>query len=162
MFWVNLILPFTLFKFRTLKKEPVANESAFVEEGDDRVLIAGRFMRRWRIDELPQLINVLRGEMSIAGPRPERPKIAESLEREIPFYAFRYSVRPGITGWAQVNGRNALSWEDKFALDVWYVDNQSLWLDTKILFMTLIKVVKRDGVSQEGHVTMEPFRGSQD
>ena len=126
---------------------------------EDRLPRFGRILRATSLDELPELWNVLRGDMSLVGPRP---LLMEYLDLYSPEQARRHEVRPGITGWAQVNGRNALSWEDKFALDVWYVDNQSLWLDTKILFMTLIRVVKHDGVSQAGHATMEAFRGSQD
>jgi lipopolysaccharide/colanic/teichoic acid biosynthesis glycosyltransferase len=123
----------------------------------ERLTPFGNMLRRTSIDELPELINVLKGDMSLVGPRP-------LLMEYLPLYdaeqARRHEVRPGITGWAQVNGRNAISWEDKFKLDVWYVDNQTLWLDIKILWMTVIKVIKREGISQEGHATMEKFMGS--
>ena len=122
-----------------------------------RLSAFGRMLRATSLDELPELWNVLKGDMSLVGPRP---LLMEYLDLYTSEQSRRHEVRPGITGWAQVSGRNALSWEDKFALDVWYVDNQSLWLDLKILLMTIMKVVKRDGVSQSGHVTMEPFRGS--
>jgi sugar transferase EpsL len=125
----------------------------------ERISRFGRLLRSTSLDELPELWNVLKGDMSLVGPRP---LLMEYLDLYTPEQSRRHEVRPGITGWAQVNGRNALSWEDKFALDVWYVDNQSFWLDVKILLMTIMKVVKRDGVSQSGHVTMEPFRGSKE
>jgi sugar transferase EpsL len=124
-----------------------------------RLSAFGRMLRATSLDELPELWNVLKGDMSLVGPRP---LLMEYLDLYTSEQSRRHEVRPGITGWAQVSGRNALSWEDKFALDVWYVDNQSLWLDLKILLMTIMKVVKRDGVSQSGHVTMEPFRGSKE
>jgi lipopolysaccharide/colanic/teichoic acid biosynthesis glycosyltransferase len=117
----------------------------------------GRFLRNTSLDELPALFNVCRGEMSLVGPRP---LLIEYLELYTPEQARRHEVRPGITGWAQVNGRNALSWEDKFAMDVWYVDHQSFWLDCRILYLTLRAVVSREGVSQPGSATMEKFRGS--
>lgn len=124
----------------------------------ERLSSFGRFLRSTSLDELPELWNVLKGDMSLVGPRP---LLMEYLDLYTPEQARRHEVRPGITGWAQVNGRNAISWEDKFGLDTWYVDNQSFWLDTKILLMTLTKVLKRDDVSHRDHVTMEPFRGSQ-
>jgi sugar transferase EpsL len=108
------------------------------------------------LDELPELWNVLKGDMSLVGPRP---LLIEYLNLYTPEQARRHEVRPGITGWAQVNGRNAITWEEKFELDVWYVDNQSFWLDMKILWLTLVKVFAREGISQEGHATVEPFRG---
>src|SRR5207244_2279348 len=114
----------------------------------------GRFMRATSLDELPELINVIKGDMSLVGPRP-------LLMEYLPLYtgeqARRHEVRPGMTGWAQVNGRNALSWEDRFRLDVWYVDNHGIWLDMKILWMTLMTVFTRRGISHEGHATMEKF-----
>jgi sugar transferase EpsL len=125
----------------------------------ERLPSFGRLLRATSLDELPELWNVLKGDMSLVGPRP---LLMEYLDLYTAEQFRRHEVRPGITGWAQINGRNALSWEDRFALDVWYVDNQSLWLDMKILLMTLVKVVKREGVTQQGHVTMEPFKGSQD
>ena len=117
----------------------------------------GRFLRTTSIDELPEFFNVLRGEMSIVGPRP---LLMQYLDRYSPEQARRHNVVPGITGWAQVNGRNILSWEDKFRLDVWYVDNWSFWLDIKILFKSLWKVLSREGISQPGHVTSEEFMGN--
>ena len=117
----------------------------------------GSFLRSASLDELPGLFNVLKGDMSLVGPRP-------LLVQYLPLYnseqARRHDVRPGITGWAQVNGRNAISWEDKFKLDVWYVDNHSFWLDIKILFLTVKKVFVREGISADGHVTIEPFKGT--
>src|SRR5690606_17633554 len=107
--------------------------------------------------ELPQLFNVLKGDISLVGPRP---LLMEYLDLYTPEQARRHEVRPGITGWAQVNGRNAISWEDKFMLDVWYVDNRSFWLDIKILFLTVLKVFKSEGINQTGHVTMEKFKGT--
>ena len=123
----------------------------------ERLTSFGRILRSTSLDELPELWNVLKGEMSLVGPRP-------LLMEYLPLYskeqAGRHEVQPGITGWAQVNGRNAITWEEKFKLDVWYVDNRSFWLDLKILFLTVKRVVLRDGVSQSGHMTMEKFRGS--
>jgi lipopolysaccharide/colanic/teichoic acid biosynthesis glycosyltransferase len=123
----------------------------------ERMTAFGAFLRQYSLDELPQLFNVIKGGLSLVGPRP-------LLMEYLPLYseeqARRHQVQPGMTGWAQVNGRNAISWEDKFKLDVWYVDNQSFWLDIKILFLTLKKVCVREGVNAEGHVTMEPFKGS--
>ena len=117
----------------------------------------GLFLRSTSLDELPELWNVLKGEMSLVGPRP-------LLMQYLPLYSRaqsrRHEVKPGVTGWAQVNGRNSVSWEDKFKLDIWYVDNKSLWLDIKIIFMTIKKVLVRDGISQVNNVTMEPFLGS--
>ena len=123
----------------------------------ERLTRLGRFLRSTSLDELPELWNVLRGDMSLVGPRP---LLVEYLPLYTPEQARRHEVRPGITGWAQVNGRNALSWEEKFALDVWYVDNQSLWLDLKILWLTVWRVLKRDGISADGEATMPRFRGS--
>jgi len=121
-----------------------------------RLTQLGRFLRRTSLEELPELINVLRGEMSLVGPRP---LLMEYLDRYTPEQARRHEVKPGITGWAQVNGRNALSWEEKFDLDVWYVDNVSLWLDLKIVAMTAWKVLVRQGISHPGKATMPEFTG---
>jgi len=147
--------PFTLLKFRTMRAPPGGGEE--VGSDADRLTAVGRFLRRSSLDELPELWNVLRGEMSLVGPRP---LLMEYLPLYSPEQARRHEVRPGITGWAQVNGRNAISWEEKFALDVWYVDNRSFWLDMRILVLTLWKVVRREGVSQPGHATAQRFRGS--
>jgi lipopolysaccharide/colanic/teichoic acid biosynthesis glycosyltransferase len=122
-----------------------------------RITKIGRYLRSISLDELPELINVLKGEMSLVGPRP---LLMDYLNRYTPEQARRNEVKPGITGWAQVNGRNALSWEEKFRLDIWYIDNMSFWLDLKILGMTIVKIIKREGISQPGHVTMEEFKGS--
>ena len=123
----------------------------------DRLTSLGRFLRSTSLDELPALFNVLRGEMSLVGPRP---LLTQYLERYTPEQARRHHVLPGITGWAQVKGRNALTWEEKFRYDVWYVDHSSLWLDIKILLITLVKTLKREGISQPGHATMQEFMGS--
>ena len=148
-------LPFEMYKFRTMLE-------GFDEQGNplpdgQRLTRVGRFLRSLSLDELPSLWNVLRGEMSLVGPRP---LLMRYLERYSPEQARRHEVLPGITGWAQVNGRNALTWEDKFRLDVWYVDHQSLWLDFRILLMTVWKVLRREGISQEGHATADEFMGS--
>ena len=147
--------PFFIFKFRTMSEARDAKERLL--DDADRLTPLGVFMRRFSIDELPQLFNVLRGELSLVGPRP-------LLMEYLPLYsseqARRHDVRPGITGWAQVNGRNAINWEERFRLDVWYVDHRSLWLDMKILWLTVLKVLSSEGVSQKGHATMEKFRGS--
>jgi len=124
---------------------------------EQRLTKLGRFLRSTSLDELPELFNVLKGDMSLVGPRP---LLMEYLPLYTPEQARRHEVRPGITGWAQVNGRNAISWEEKFRYDVWYVDNWSFWLDIKILWMTIVSVLKREGISAQGHVTMPPFTGS--
>jgi len=124
---------------------------------EERLTPLGRFLRETSLDELPELFNVLKGDMSLVGPRP---LLMQYLERYTPHQARRHEVKPGITGWAQVNGRNAISWEEKFDLDVWYVDNWSLWLDIKILFLTFIKVLRREGISADGWATMPEFTGS--
>jgi len=124
----------------------------------ERLTGLGRLLRRFSIDELPELWNVLKGDMSLVGPRP---LLMEYLDRYTPEQARRHEVKPGITGWAQVNGRNAISWEQKFELDVWYVDHQSFWLDLRILAATPWKVLRREGISQQGQATMEEFRGAQ-
>lgn len=147
--------PFKMYKFRTMTDLRDATGNLLSDE--KRLTRFGKFLRSTSLDELPELINVLKGEMSLVGPRP---LLMEYLERYTPEQARRHEVRPGITGWAQVNGRNAISWEEKFNLDVWYVDNRSLWLDIKILWLTLGKVFKREGISQDGQVTAEKFMGS--
>jgi len=146
--------PFTLFKFRTMTGARDACGNLLPD--DRRLTPLGRFLRATSLDELPELFNVLRGEMSLVGPRP---LLVQYLERYTPQQARRHQVRPGITGWAQVNGRNALTWEEKFALDVWYVDRQSLWLDLKIVALTICKIVKRKGISQPGQATVQEFMG---
>lgn len=113
-------------------------------------------MRKWSLDELPQLFNILKGEMSLVGPRP---LLMQYLDRYTPQQARRHEVQPGITGWAQANGRNAITWEEKFKLDVWYVDNRSFWLDAKIILMTIWKTIKREGISQTGQATADEFMG---
>ena len=131
----------------------------WADKYDPRVTRAGRFLRRTRLDEFPQLLNVLRGEMSLIGPRPERPEFVGQLEQEIPFYRTRLTVKPGLTGWAQVNGRNSISWTKKFEHDLYYVKNLSLTLDLKIVWLTLLKVIKREGINQSAQRPMEPFNG---
>ena len=148
---------FTVYKFRTMTDQRDENGELLPDE--QRLTSLGRFLRTISLDELPELFNVLRGEMSLVGPRP---LLIQYLDRYSPEQARRHDVLPGITGWAQVNGRNALTWGDKFRLDVWYVDNWSLWLDIKILALTLWKVIKREGISQPGHATAEEFMGDQD
>jgi sugar transferase EpsL len=147
-------VPFRLVKFRTMSDGLDARGEPLPD--GERLTRLGAFLRRTSIDELPQLWNVLRGDMSLVGPRP---LLMEYLDRYSPEQARRHDVRPGITGWAQVNGRNALSWEDRFRLDVWYVDNRSHALDLRILWTTLRKVLRREGISQAGHATAEKFRG---
>ena len=146
---------FKVIKFKTMTDERDADGNLLPDA--DRLTNVGRFVRSTSIDELPQLINVLKGDMALIGPRP-------LLVQYLPLYskeqARRHDVRPGITGWAQVNGRNAISWTKKFELDVWYVDHCSFWLDVKIIFLTIKKVFVREGISQEGQATMEFFTGN--
>ncbi|MBE0376688.1 sugar transferase [Pseudoalteromonas prydzensis] len=146
---------FKMMKFRTMLD--AKDKQGNLLPDDERMTPFGTFLRSTSLDELPGLFNVLKGDMSLVGPRP-------LLVQYLPLYsaeqARRHNVRPGITGWAQVNGRNAISWEQKFKLDVWYVDNQSLLLDFKILLLTVKKVFVREGISADGHVTIEPFKGS--
>lgn len=149
--------PFEMMKFRTMK-------DALDQQGNplpdsERMTPLGDKLRNSSLDELPEFWNVLKGEMSLVGPRP-------LLMQYLPLYSKeqsrRHDVRPGLTGWAQINGRNAISWEEKFALDVWYVDNRTFWLDIKIIFMTVKKVFGKEGISADGHVTIEPFTGSEE
>jgi len=146
--------PFRMIKFRTMRDAYDASGNPLSDA--DRLTAFGKFLRAASLDELPELWNVLTGDMSLVGPRP---LLMEYLPRYSAEQYRRHEMRPGITGWAQVNGRNALGWPEKFALDVWYVDNQSLWLDLKILVMTGLKVVMRDGISAEGEATMTKFQG---
>jgi len=146
---------FTIYKFRTMTNEIDTHGNLLSDEV--RLKGVGNFIRSLSLDELPQLINVLKGEMSFIGPRPLLP---EYLPLYTPQQARRHDVKPGITGWAQINGRNAISWEEKFRYDVEYVENISFLLDCKILFLTLLKVVKKEGIIQEGNVTMEKFNGT--
>lgn len=147
--------PFRMIKFRTMTDERGSDGQLLPDAV--RLTSFGRFLRSSSLDELPELWNVLMGDMSLVGPRP---LLMEYLPLYSPEQARRHEVRPGVTGWAQVNGRNAISWEQKFKLDVWYVDNQSLWLDIKILFLTVKKVLVRDGISAAGEATMSKFTGS--
>jgi lipopolysaccharide/colanic/teichoic acid biosynthesis glycosyltransferase len=147
--------PFFIYKFRSMTDTHDADGRLLPDA--DRLTRLGKFLRASSLDELPELLNVLRGEMSLVGPRP---LLMQYLERYSPEQARRHEVYPGITGWAQVNGRNALSWDDKFRLDVWYVDHWCFWLDIKILFLTFWKVFKREGISQPGHATAEEFMGN--
>lgn len=146
--------PFRMVKFRTMTDARDASDALLPDA--QRLTPFGRFLRSSSLDELPELWNVLRGEMSLVGPRP---LLMEYLPLYSPEQARRHEVRPGITGWAQVNGRNAISWADKFALDVWYVDHCSLWLDIKIFWLTVRKVLVRDGISAAGEATMPMFEG---
>lgn len=146
--------PFRMLKFRTMTNER-GPDGALLPDAL-RLTPFGRFLRATSLDELPELWNVLRGEMSLVGPRP---LLMEYLPLYSPVQARRHEVRPGITGWAQVHGRNAISWADKFALDVWYVDNRSLWLDVQILWRTVRKVLVRDGITAPGDATMPKFEG---
>ena len=147
--------PFVLYKFRTMRS-PRPGEDALASDGV-RLTRLGKFLRTSSIDELPTLLNVLRGEMSMVGPRP---LLMQYLERYTPEQARRHEVKPGLTGWAQVNGRNAISWEQKLRLDVWYVDHGSLGLDLKILGMTILQVLSRQGIHAPGHTTMPEFMGT--
>ncbi|WP_040779434.1 sugar transferase [Calidithermus timidus] len=148
--------PFVMYKFRTMS-DARDSEGKLLPD-DQRLTRFGKFLRSTSLDELPELWNVIKGEMSLVGPRP---LLMKYLELYTPEQARRHEVKPGITGWAQVNGRNALTWEEKFKLDVWYVDNWTLTLDLRILWLTILKVVRRDGISAAGHATMPEFRGSQ-
>jgi lipopolysaccharide/colanic/teichoic acid biosynthesis glycosyltransferase len=147
--------PFNMVKFRTMTDARGADGQLLADA--ERLTSFGRFLRASSLDELPELWNVLKGDMSLVGPRP-------LLMEYLPLYSAeqsrRHEVRPGITGWAQINGRNALSWEEKFKLDVWYVDNRSMWLDIEILWLTVRKVLVRDGISAAGEATMSKFIGS--
>jgi lipopolysaccharide/colanic/teichoic acid biosynthesis glycosyltransferase len=147
-------VPFTLLKFRTMRPAASGRRSAVVDEG--RVTGIGAFLRRTSLDELPELVNVLRGDMSLVGPRP---LLMEYLDRYSPRDARRHEVKPGITGWAQVNGRNALTWKRKFELDVWYVDHWSFGLDLRILARTPRAVLTGSGIRAPGHATMPDFEG---
>ena len=146
---------FNMYKLRTMTDETDQNRVLLSDK--DRLTKFGNFLRSTSLEELPELWCVLKGDMSLVGPRP-------LLIEYLPLYSEkqsrRHEVKPGITGWAQVNGRNAISWDEKFDLDIWYVDNQSIWLDIKVLWMTVKKVIMRDGISQNNHVTMDKFKGS--
>jgi len=147
--------PFSLYKFRTMTDG--RDEDGALLPDAQRLTPFGRFLRATSLDELPELFNVLKGDMSLVGPRP---LLMRYLDRYTPEQFRRHEMPPGLTGWAQVNGRNALSWEEKFELDIWYVDHWSLWLDVKILALTLWKVLKKEGISQANHATMEEFMGT--
>lgn len=149
--------PFNLYKFRTMVNGLDNHGNALADEV--RLTPLGRFLRKYSLDELPQLINVVKGTMSLVGPRP-------LLMEYLPYYnqeqLLRHTVKPGITGWAQVNGRNAITWEEKFTLDIWYVNNRNILLDCKILRRTILKVLKKEGINHQGTVTMEKFNGNQE
>ncbi len=147
--------PFYLYKFRTMTDE--RDSKGYLLPDSIRLTAVGKFLRKFSLDELPQLINVLKGDLSLVGPRP---LLMEYLPLYTPEQATRHNVRPGITGWAQVNGRNEISWEEKFAFDVWYVNHRSLLLDFKILWLTVLKVIRSEGINQLGNATIEPFKGS--
>lgn len=147
--------PFQMIKFRTMR-DAIDTDGRPLPDAE-RLTKLGRFLRASSLDELPELWNVLKGDMSLVGPRP---LLVEYLPLYSPEQARRHEVRPGVTGWAQVNGRNAISWDEKFVLDVWYVDNRSLWLDLKIIWLTIRKVIKRDGISAAGEATMSKFTGN--
>lgn len=146
---------FKLIKFKSMTDERDADGNLFPDA--QRLTKVGKFIRSTSLDELPQLINVFKGDMALVGPRPLLPEYLPLYSKE---QARRHEVRPGITGWAQVHGRNAISWQEKFRLDVWYVDHCSLAVDLKIIWLTIMKVVKREGISSSTSVTMEPFRGN--
>ena len=148
--------PFWLLKFRTLSDRADAGGKLFPDA--ERLTRVGRLLRATSLDELPQLWNVLRGDISLVGPRP---LLMQYLPRYSPEQARRHDVMPGITGWAQINGRNALTWEEKFALDSWYVDNWNMILDLRILMLTLVRILRRDGISRAGHATMPEFMGAE-
>ena len=147
---------FEIIKFKTMSD--AADGNGIILSDDKRSTSFGNFLRSTSLDELPELWNVLRGEMSLVGPRP-------LLEKYLPLYSDfqkrRHDVKPGITGWAQVNGRNAISWNEKFELDVWYIDNRSFWLNVKILFMTVKSVFKREGIAHQKHINMPEFKGDE-
>ena len=145
---------FRIVKFKTMTDERDAQGSLLPDEA--RLTRVGRIVRSMSLDELPQLFNVLKGDMALIGPRPLLPKYLPLYSEE---QMRRHAVRPGISGWAQCHGRNAISWTEKFKLDVWYVDHLSLWVDIKIIYLTTLKVLKRDGISEEGQATMEAFNG---
>ena len=147
--------PFTMIKFRSMRDAVDAQGRALPDA--ERLTRLGRFLRSSSLDELPELWNVLKGDMSLVGPRP---LLMEYLPLYSPRQAQRHDVRPGVTGWAQVNGRNAISWDQKFALDVWYVDNRNLWLDLKIIWLTIRNVVTREGIDDQGGVGQEKFKGN--
>jgi lipopolysaccharide/colanic/teichoic acid biosynthesis glycosyltransferase len=147
--------PFLLVKFRTMRDACGSDGKLLPDE--QRLTAFGHLLRRTSLDELPELWNVLKGDMSLVGPRP---LLMEYLPLYTPEQACRHEAKPGITGWAQINGRNAISWEDKFRLDVWYVEHRSNWLDVKILLKTIVQVMTGSGVSKEGHATTDYFRGS--
>ena len=147
--------PFEMIKFRTMRD--AVNRDGTPLPDAERMTPYGAFLRATSLDELPELINVLKGDMSLVGPRP---LLMEYLPLYSPEQFRRHEVRPGVTGWAQINGRNELSWDDKFKLDVWYVNNRSFWLDIKIIFLTVKKVVVRDGISAAGEATMSKFTGN--
>jgi len=146
---------FVIYKFRTMTDR--CDEAGKLLPDEQRLPAFGQFLRSTSLDELPELFNVLKGDMSIVGPRPLMMKY---LDRYTPEQARRHEVKPGITGWAQVNGRNAISWEERFKLDVWYVDNHNLWLDLKIILATIAAVFKREGITQQGKATMDEFMGT--
>lgn len=149
--------PFYLYKFRTMNS--LINHQGKMLDDAQRITKLGTFLRKYSLDELPQLINVIKGNLSLVGPRP-------LLMEYLPLYtkeqSIRHHVKPGITGWAQINGRNTVTWEERFKLDRWYVENQSFLLDIKILFLTLIKVIKKEGITQQDHVSMEKFTGTKE
>jgi len=145
-------IPFTIYKFRSMID--IRDERGDLMPDKYRLNFFCRLIRSASLDELPEIINVIKGDMSFVGPRP---LLMQYLERYTAEQARRHEVKPGITGWAQINGRNALTWEEKFKLDVWYVDNQSLWLDLKIIALTILKIIKREGINQPGQATAEEF-----
>ena len=147
--------PFTFYKFRTMNNR--TDENGRLLPDQDRLTGFGSFLRRTSLDELPQLFNVIRGDMSLVGPRP---LLMEYLDLYTDEQLRRHEVRPGITGWAQVNGRNAITWDEKFRLDLWYVDNRSFLLDLRIILLTIVRIIRKEGVNQEGMATAEKFRGS--
>jgi len=150
-----LVRPFYFYKFRTMTNQVDKDGNLLSDE--ERLTSLGTFLRKTSLDELPSLWNVLKGDMSLVGPRP---LLTEYLDYYSPEQTRRHEVKPGITGWAQINGRNSIPWEEKFELDVWYVDNKSLLLDIKILIISILKVFKMEDISQTGNVTMEKFKGS--
>ena len=149
--------PFILYKFRSMSEESDQEGRPLPDE--KRLSSFGKFLRRWSLDEFPELWNVFLGEMSLVGPRP---LLMEYLPRYTPEQRRRHDMKPGLTGWAQINGRNAITWDDRFRLDVWYVDHWSFWLDIKILMRTFFQFLKREGITAEGHATMPKFFGSAD